>query len=61
MVDHILKIPRLVAFGVKCFNCDSTKLYLQNNHTSDKDNVTILKRHLIPMFIGTQLLYNYTF
>ena len=26
MVDHILKIPRIVFFGVKCFNCDTAKL-----------------------------------
>ena len=28
MVDHILKIPTLLVFGVKCFDCDATKLCL---------------------------------
>ena len=48
MVDHILEILRLLVFGVKCFNCDTTKLYLRNN-PAWRDR----SRHLIPMFIGT--------
>ena len=60
MVDHILKIPRLEVFGVKCFYCDTTQSYLQNNPTSDKDNVTILKRHLIPTYIGTPCIKTIT-
>ena len=31
MVDHILEIPRLLVFGIKCLNSDTTKLYLRNN------------------------------
>jgi len=31
MVDHILEIPGLAVFGVKCFNCDTKKLCLRNN------------------------------
>ena len=31
MLDHNLEIPIPVVFGVKCFNCDTTKLYLEDN------------------------------
>ena len=31
MVDNILEIPRLVFSDVKWFNCETTKLCLQNN------------------------------
>ena len=33
MADHILEIPRPVVFGVKYFNCDTTKAYLRDNPT----------------------------
>ena len=45
MID-ILEIPRLVVFGVKCFNCNTTKSYLRSNPAWNKDDV-------IPMFNGT--------
>ena len=28
--------------GVKCFNCDTTKLYLQNNPSSNKDDIEVV-------------------
>ena len=31
LVVYILEIPRLVVFGVKCFNCDTTTFCLRNN------------------------------
>ena len=42
MVDHILEIPRLVVFGVKCFNCNTTKLYLRNSPTKKKDDIAVV-------------------
>jgi len=38
MVDHILEIPRLIDFGVKCFNSSTTNLYLQNNPAWNKED-----------------------
>ena len=38
MVDHISEIPRLVDFSVKCFNCDTTKLYLRNIPAMNEDD-----------------------
>ena len=49
MVDHILKIPRLVVFSVKCFNRHTIKLYLQNNLCLEQRRYR--SRNLIPMFI----------
>jgi len=40
MVDHIFQIPRLVVFGVKCFNCDTTHLCLRNNPAWNKDDIS---------------------
>ena len=45
--DHFWDIPRLVVFGVNCFNCDTTKLYLRNNPAWNKDD--IFSFHLIRM------------
>ena len=39
MVDYILEIPRLLVFGVKCFNCETTKSYLRNNPALNKDDI----------------------
>ena len=36
MVNHILEIPRLVVFGVKCFNWNSTKFISLNNPAWNK-------------------------
>ena len=42
MVDLILEIPRLVVFDVKCFDCDTTKLYLRNNPARNKDDIDVI-------------------
>ena len=39
MVDHILEIPRLVVFGIKCFESATTKLILRNNSAWNKDDI----------------------
>ena len=39
MVDYILEIPTLIVFGVKCFDCDNTKLCLRNNPAWNKDDI----------------------
>ena len=38
MVDHILEIPRLLVFCIKCFSCNTTQLCLQNISTWIKDD-----------------------
>ena len=38
MGDHILEIPRLIDFGVKCFNSSTTNLYLRNNPAWNKED-----------------------
>ena len=48
-----MEIPKLVLFGVKCFNCDTTKLCFRNSPAWNKDDI------LIPMFIGTPCIYVY--
>ena len=42
MVDHILEIPGLEVFSFKCFNCELTKLYLQNNPAWNKDDIEVV-------------------
>ena len=42
MVDLILEIPRIVVFDDKCFNCDTTKLYLRNNPAWNKDDIDVI-------------------
>ena len=51
MVDHTLKIPTPVVFGVKCFDCDTTELYLRNNPAWNKDDIEVV------MFIRTPCIY----
>ena len=50
-----MEIPKLVLFGVKCFNCDTTKLCFRNSPAWNKDDI------LIPMFIGTPCIYIFRF
>ena len=42
ILDHILETPRPVIFGVKYFNCDDTKWYLQNIHAWNKDDIEVV-------------------
>ena len=42
MVDHNLKISKLLVFGDKCFNCDTTKLYFRNNPAWNKDDMKVV-------------------
>ena len=42
MVDHILENPTLAVFGVKSFNCDTTKLCLRNNLALNKDDIEVV-------------------
>ena len=41
LVDHILKIPRILVFGVKSFNRHTIKSYLQNNPAWNKDKIEV--------------------
>ena len=41
MVDHILENLRLVVFSVKCFDLDTLKQCLQNNHAWNKDDIEV--------------------
>ena len=42
MVDHILETRRLLVFGVKCFNCDTAKLNLQDNPAWNTDDIEVV-------------------
>ena len=42
MVDHILEIPSLDVFGVKCFSWDTTKLCLRNTAAWNKDDMKVV-------------------
>ena len=42
MVNYILEIPGLVVFGVKCFNCNTSKFYLRNNPIKKKDDIAVV-------------------
>ena len=50
MVDHILEIPILLVFGVKCFNCDTKKSYLGNNPAWNKDDILEIQINLCLFF-----------
>ena len=42
IVDHILKIPRLLVLGVKCFNCNTTQICLRYNPTWNRNDIEVV-------------------
>ena len=55
MVDHILVIPALVVFCVRCFDSDTTRLCLWNNPEWNKDDIEVV---ILFPYVYWDTLYN---
>ena len=53
--------PETVVFGVKCFNCDATKLYLRNVPASNNDDIEVIERGKVNIKVSIHKCQNTKF